>query len=211
MFQSGNSSRAITQQFGCHHSTITRLHKRYQQTGTIHAFSNNVLRHHDKITILFPSISVMEHRQLPGLHPLFKVDEGLSADRNHPCPVQQCVTPPWQDLCIVDLYICNGTLPAASCQDRTHCSRSTKGYQRRLSVLLTLLKGYINIEITTDVGQEGIVIGDYIFIKVCYSLKNPVSRNAVGVEKTWRTLSHWPPCPERSVGWRKCHYVRWIS
>ena len=34
MLQVGVSSRVIAQQFGCRHSSITRLHKRYQQTGT---------------------------------------------------------------------------------------------------------------------------------------------------------------------------------
>ena len=48
--------------------------------GTVHDQDNDVLRHLDKIAILFASIFVTERCQLPGLHQLFKVDEGLSAD-----------------------------------------------------------------------------------------------------------------------------------
>jgi transposase len=35
MFVAGSSKSAIARRFGCHHSTISRLVARYQQTGTV--------------------------------------------------------------------------------------------------------------------------------------------------------------------------------
>ena len=44
-----------------------------------------------------------------------------------------------------------------------------------LTDLLLDLSGLINIEMSNNVGQEGIIIGDYNVGMVCYSLMNPVS------------------------------------
>ncbi|XP_041374173.1 alpha-1,6-mannosyl-glycoprotein 2-beta-N-acetylglucosaminyltransferase-like [Gigantopelta aegis] len=52
---------------------------RQEPPGTVHVQANDVFRHHNKIAILFASIFVIKRCQLPGLHQLFKVDEGLSA------------------------------------------------------------------------------------------------------------------------------------
>ena len=65
--------RCVTTRYD-HHA---RLHMRYQRTGTTKSRRRQGQRH-DKITILLASIFVIERGQL-GLHPLYKVDEGLSA------------------------------------------------------------------------------------------------------------------------------------
>ena len=78
MLQIGISRRVISQGFGHHHSTITRLSRGYEQPGTTRDRPRPAQR---RVTTPRQDRHIVRDRMLPELHQLFKVDEG--SDRLH--------------------------------------------------------------------------------------------------------------------------------